>query len=185
MRAAPTTDLRLVRPREDARLLHDWVTHPRSRYWEMGDLTVAGVEEAYAEIAACPRHDAWLGSVDSAPTFLCEVYDPATSPLAGLVGLPDLREGDVGMHVLVAPPAGDPVPGLTRRVFATVMRHCFDRYDAARVVVEPHVGNTAIAALNAEAGFVVARVVDLATKPAALSFCTPEAFLASPIGALP
>lgn len=185
MRTATAMDLRLVRPAEDAPLLHAWVTHPRSRYWEMGDLTVAGVEEAYAEIAACPRHDAWLGSVDGDPTFLCEVYDPAASPFAGLVGLPDLREGDVGMHVLVAPPAGDPVPGLTRRVFATVMRHCFSRYDAARVVVEPHVGNTAIAALNAEAGFVVARVVDLPTKPAALSFCTPEAFAASPIGALP
>lgn len=185
MTTATPTGLRLVRPHEDATLLHAWVTHPRSRYWEMGELTVAGVEEAYAEIAACPRHDAWLGWVDGVPTFLCEVYDPATSPLAGLVGLPDLREGDVGMHVLVAPPAGDPVPGLTRRVFARVVRHCFERYGAGRVVVEPHVDNTAIAALNAEAGFVVDRVVDLATKPAALSFCTPEAFRASPIGALP
>ena len=33
-------------------------------------------------------------------------------------------------------------------------------------------------------GFVVERVVDLPTKPAALSTCTPEAFAASPIGAL-
>jgi len=176
--------LRLVRPDDDAALLHAWVTHPRSRYWEMGDLDVAGVAAAHAEIDACPRHEAWLGSLDGRPAFLCEVYDPATSPLVGLAGLPDLRQGDVGMHVLVAPPSGPAVPGLTRRVFAAVMRHCFERYDAARVVVEPHVDNTAIATLNAEAGFVVARVVDLPTKPAALSFCTREAFAASPIGAL-
>lgn len=181
--SSPT--FRLVRPADDAALLHAWVTHPRSHYWEMGDLDVAGVAAAHAEIDACPRHDAWLGSFDDVPTFLCEVYDPATSPLAGLVGLPDLRPGDVGMHLLVAPPAGEPVPGLTRRAFAAVMRHCFARYDATRVVVEPHVDNTAIATLNAEAGFVVGRVVELPSKPAAVSFCTPSAFAASPIGALP
>lgn len=177
--------LRPVRPRDDAPLLHGWVSHPRSHYWEMGGLDVAGVADAYAEIDACAHHDAWLGSLERSPTFLCEVYDPARSPLEALVGLPDLREGDVGMHLLVAPPAGPPTPGLTRRAFATVMRHCFGRYAAARVVVEPHVDNAAIATLNAEAGFVVERVVDLPTKPAALSTCTPAAFAASPIGHLP
>jgi hypothetical protein len=84
------------------------------------------------------------------------------------------------MHVLVAP-TDAPVPGFTRRVFRAVMAHCFTSPAVARVVVEPDVRNDRIAALNAEAGFVVARPVTLPTKEAALSFCTREAFAASPL----
>ena len=167
----------------DLPLVHAWVTHPRSAYWQMLDATREQVAQEYAAIAAEPHHDAWLGRVDGEPTFLAETYDPARSPLAGLVGVPELRPGDRGMHLLVGPPAAEPVPGLTRTVFAAVMAHCFADPAVARVVVEPDVRNRAIAALNAEAGFVVLRELDLPAKTAALSVCTREAFAASPLHA--
>jgi hypothetical protein len=161
----------------DARLLHAWVTHPRSVFWQMSEASVADVAREYRLIAEAADHDAWLGRVGGEPAFLAETYDPAHSELAGL---PELRPGDLGMHVLVAP--GDrPVPGFTRRVFRAVMEHCFADPAVTRVVVEPDVRNERIAVLNAEAGFVVARVVPLAGKDAALSFCTRTAFERSPL----
>ena len=158
------------------RMLHRWVTHPRSRYWQMGGASADEVALEYAGISASSTHHAWLGRVDGEPTFLAETYDPAHSPLAGL---PELREGDLGMHVLVAPPEGPPRPGLTRAVFAAVLEHCFAEEAVRRVVVEPDVGNDAIARLNKEAGFVVARTVELPEKTAALSFLTREDWLAA------
>lgn len=157
----------------DLALVHAWVTHPRSVYWEMQDASVEDVATEYGRIAADPHHHAWLGRVDGEPAFLAETYDPAHSPLASL---PELAPGDLGMHVLVAPPSGPSVPGFTRLVFRAVLEHCFADPAVARVVVEPDVRNARIAAMNAAFGFAVARVVELGSKTAALSFCSRAAF---------
>jgi hypothetical protein len=155
--------------------LHAWITHPGSAYWEMAEASIEDVEREYAQIRDNPHHHAWLGRVDGEPAFLAETYDAAHSLLAGL---PELREGDLGMHVLVAP-TDTPVPGFTRRVFRAVMEHCFADTAVRRVVVDPDVRNDKILVLNALAGFEVERAITLPSKDAALSFCTREAFLAS------
>ena len=167
-----------VVPERHAPLLHTWVTHPRSVYWEMPDAGVEDVLQEYSSIRDRPQHDAWLGRVDGEPAFLAETYDPAGSSLAGL---PELRDGDLGMHVLVAPPAQpeQPVPGFTRLVFRAVLEHCFTDPAVRRVVVDPDVRNNKILALNALGGFVVSRTVTLPSKDAALSFCTREDFARS------
>ncbi|WP_311210784.1 MULTISPECIES: GNAT family N-acetyltransferase [unclassified Aeromicrobium] len=171
-----------------APLLHAWVTHPRSVFWMMQGASVDDVRREYADIVASPHHDAWLGRVgpeDRAhPAFLAETYDPAHSPL---VGHHDTQPGDLGMHVLVAP-TETPVHGFTAAVFAAVMRHCFTLPGhggdgTRRVVVEPDARNTAIHDLNARAGFVAEREVDLPDKRALLSACTREQFEASELGA--
>ena len=168
------TDLRLV-PLDvdrDMGMLHGWVTHPRSAFWQMQDATVADVAREYADIVANPHHDAFLGLADNVPQFLVERYDPRHSPLADL---PELADGDVGMHVLVAP-TDEPQHGFTRAVMRTVMRFCFADPAVRRVVVEPDSRNTAIAVLNAAAGFVVLRHVELPDKTAALSVATRASF---------
>jgi RimJ/RimL family protein N-acetyltransferase len=154
--------------------LHAWVTHPRSSFWMMQDASLDDVVREYAAVAAHPHHDAWLGRVGDEPAFLAETYDPRLAPEVGLAELPEVHDGDLGMHVLVAPPAAgvEPQRGFTRRVFAAVLAHCFAYPAVQRVVVEPDVRNERIARLNAEAGFVVAREVDLPGKRAALSFLT-------------
>ncbi|SEB83969.1 Protein N-acetyltransferase, RimJ/RimL family [Nocardioides exalbidus] len=162
----------------DLALLHAWVTHPRSVFWGMQDATPAQVRDDYARIAADPHHEALLGRADGEPAFLVETYDPAHSPLAGL---PELRAGDVGMHVLVAP-TDQPVHGFTRAVMRRVMKACFADPSVRRVVVEPDARNHRIAVLNEAVGFVVARHVELADKTAALSFCTRAAFHDSALG---
>lgn len=167
-----------VDPARDLTLLHAWVTHPRSVFWGMQDATRQQVHEEYARIADDPHHHALLGRADGVPAFLMERYDPAHSPLAGL---PELRPGDVGMHVLVAP-TDAPVHGFTAAVMRRVMAECFADPAVRRVVVEPDVRNEKIAALNAAVGFVVARHVELADKTAALSVCRREDFAVSTLG---
>lgn len=159
-------------------LLHAWVTHPRSVYWQMQDATPDDVRAEYARIAADPHHTAWLGTVDDDPAFLAEHYDPALSDLAPHH---EARPGDVGMHVLVAP-TETPRHGFTDAVFAAVLRHLFDDPTVERVVVEPDVRNTAIRAKNVAAGFVELREIPLSTKTAMLSTCTREDFLTSRLG---
>ncbi|MEH3069146.1 MAG: GNAT family N-acetyltransferase [Aeromicrobium erythreum] len=168
----------------DVDLLHAWVTHPRSRFWMMQGASVDDVRREYADIVASPHHDAWLGRVDGDAAFLGETYDPAHSALSAVL---DVRPGDLGMHVLVAP-TDTPVHGFTTEVFAAVMRHCFALLGhadepTARVVVEPDAGNTAIHALNARAGFVVEGEVQLPDKRALLSTCTREQWERSELGA--
>ena len=165
-------------PARDHALLHTWVTHPRSVFWGMQEATPEEVYEEYARIAQDPHHEALLGRADGEAAFLMERYRPAHSPLAGM---PELRAGDVGMHLLVAP-TETAVRGFTRAVMRRVMQECFADPAVRRVVVEPDVRNDRIAALNAAVGFVVARAVDLPGKTAALSFCSRDDFTASALG---
>jgi RimJ/RimL family protein N-acetyltransferase len=151
-----------------ADMLHTWITHPRSVFWQMPNATPAAVREEYARINADPRHHAWLGRLNSEPLFLVETYDPAESELATHY---PVAHGDVGMHVLVAPPT-QPRHGVTSAVMRAVMEFLFADPRHERVVVEPDVGNEAIQAKNAEVGFVIDRDIQLATKTARLSFCT-------------
>jgi len=162
-------------------LLHAWVTHPRSAFWQMQGATVDDVRTEYAAIEADPHHTALIGTVDDVPAFLVEHYDPAHSELAGhLVH----AEGYVGMHVLVAPPADGaaPVRGYTDAVFAAVMTDLFADPAVTRVVVEPDVRNDAIRAKNVAAGFVELHAIELPTKTAMLSTCSRDAFVASRLG---
>ena len=171
-----------VVPERDAPTLHHWLTHPASEFWRMTDLGLDDVLAYEQRLAASTDEHAWLGRVAGRPTFLVETYDPSRVLLPGVH---DAQPGDVGMHLLVAPPEGPPLHGLTDAVMAATLRFCFGTLRAQRVVVEPDVRNTAIAAKNAAAGFRVLREVDLPGKRAALSVCTRADFAASRLGAAP
>ena len=75
------------------------------------------------------------------------------------------------MHLLVGPPE-KPKPGFTTAVFRSVLEFLFADERTQRIVVEPDVRNTKIAALNVRMGFVPAGIISLPDKEAVLSFCT-------------
>lgn len=168
-----------VVPDADAAVVHAWLSHPASAFWQMTHLGPGEVRDYLAGVAADPYQNAWLGRLDGAPTFLVETYDPSC---VLLTDVPEVEPGDLGMHLLVAPPGEAPVHGLTSAVMAATVRFCFERLGARRVVVEPDVGNTRIAAKNAAAGFRVLRELDLPGKRAHLAVCTRDDFDASPLG---
>ncbi|WP_120523072.1 GNAT family N-acetyltransferase [Arthrobacter celericrescens] len=174
---------RPVDPVADAPLLHSWVSQPYARFWGMVSSTVRDVEEEYAGIAASGHHQAFLGLDGGVPAFLMERYQPGESPLAEVYVV---QPGDVGMHLLVAPPDGDPQPGYTTAVMQSVMSQLFEDPQAERVVVEPDARNHKIHVLNERVGFRPERVVTLPAvdpaethKEALLSFCTRADFLAT------
>ncbi|MGW9418244.1 GNAT family N-acetyltransferase [Cellulosimicrobium funkei] len=172
-------------PVRDAALVQGWLAHPRSAFWQLGHLDVDGVRDYLAGVRADPHQDAWLGRVDGVPAFLVETYDPARVTLADVPAAVALLEpGDVGMHLLVAPPAGPARGGFTSAVMGAVVRFCLEPAGrgARRVVVEPDVRNAAIAAKNAAAGFRVLREVELPGKTAHLAVATRADLDASPLG---
>ena len=82
-------------------LLHAWVTHPRSVYWEMQGASLDDVatrvppdrrEPAPRRLARPGRRRAGVPRRDLRPRTT-----------ASWPALPELRPGDLGMHVLVAP----------------------------------------------------------------------------------
>lgn len=167
-------------PRRDAPALQRWLSDPHAAFWGMAGLDVDAVCEYLANVVTDPHQDAWLGLVDGVPTFFAETYDPAHVLLRGIHHpLP----GDLGMHVLIAPPTGHPRHGLTDAVFGAVMAWCFGELGAERVVVEPDVGNERIRRKNIRAGFTELREVQVDDaghlKTAMLSVCRRGDFAAS------
>ncbi|MCC2031499.1 GNAT family N-acetyltransferase [Microbacterium allomyrinae] len=167
-------------PRRDAPTLQRWLADPHGAFWGMDGLDVDAVSDYLTGVVTDPHQDAWLGLVDAVPTFFAETYDPATVLLRGIH---DPVPGDLGMHVLIAPPGPHPVHGLTDAVFDAVMRWCFDELGAARIVVEPDARNDRIRRKNLRAGFTELRYVAIDdgahTKTAVLSVCTRDDFAGS------
>ncbi|MGK7222081.1 GNAT family N-acetyltransferase [Kocuria flava] len=159
-------------------LLHAWLTHPRSAHWGMLDADADRVRRDLEELAAAPHAGARLARLDGVPIGLVETYDPARVLLAGRYAH---REGDAGMHLLLAP-ARTPVPGTSAALMAGVLRLLLDREGARRVVVEPDVRNEAVHRLNARAGFTVHGPLELPGKTALLATCTRAQFEASELG---
>ncbi|WP_411375312.1 GNAT family N-acetyltransferase [Arthrobacter sp. MPF02] len=160
----------------DAPLLHSWVTQPYASFWGMLSARVEDVVEEYQKIQASGHHHALLGLDGGVPAFLMEEYLPASSPLAGLY---PVQPGDVGMHLLVAPPSNGPEAGYTTAVMDAVLGRLFAAPDLERVVVEPDARNTRIHALNERLGFQPAGLVTLPDKEALLSFCSRSDYLAA------
>lgn len=159
---------------DDTALLHRWVTDPKAAFWGMQGLTHYQVEVEYRRLQTIPDCRVLVATRDSEPCFLTELYEPSSSPLAGIY---EHAPGDIGMHLLVPSPSAAPEPGFTLRAITAVMFYAFALPGTERIVVEPDIRNKAIQALNARAGFIPARPVELkesdgSVKSAMLSFCT-------------
>ena len=163
----------------DAPLVHTWLTHPKSKYW---DMLSSSVDEVHAFLDETMRaadgtdYGLRIGRTDGRDEFMFELYDPLTSELAE----PDTgyvhADGDIGMHLLVAP-ADRPISGFTGEVMLHIMRTAFFDVGAARVVVEPDERNVDVQALNAAVGFEVAGDYPVGNKTGRLSYCTRADFV--------
>ncbi|WP_237704656.1 GNAT family N-acetyltransferase [Nesterenkonia sp. F] len=163
-----------VEPDADAATVTAWLAHPASVFWQMGHLSVDQVRDHLTELSEDDAQSGWVIREHGEPLAYAETYDPARVLLDEVFAA---REGDIGMHLLVAPPpagSGARRPGLTSAIMRAVVDHCFQALGARRIVVEPDVGNAAVAAKNAEVGFEVLREVDLPGKRAALSVLDAE-----------
>ena len=174
----------------DTARVHEWLSHPRAHYWMMTDLDEAGVRAYLEGIRDSAEEAGWVGSVDGTDCFYVETYIPdSLIPQNVLATGP----GDIGMHLLVAPPAGRAMHGLTDRIMAEVIDFCLRPADQGgrggrRVVVEPDARNDAVIEKNRAAGFSPVREARMlmgeAEKRALVSVCTRADFDASALAAL-
>ena len=173
--ARTESDIGVLRLRDfdvatDARHAHAWLTHPHAHFWGMGANTPADTRAYFQAIANSDTHRAWLGSHDEVPMFLAECYAPSADVIGDFY---DVEDGDIGMHVLIAPPTRR-ISGFTWAVFSLVVDTVFAETQAQRIVVEPDIQNTGIHRLNARAGFTAQRQINLGDKIALFSTLTRE-----------
>ena len=183
--SALTVDIRAVDPARDTKNIHLWLTHPRAHYWQMTHLDDAGVRDYLGAVLGSADENGWVGSVDGIDCFYVETYLPSTLIPHDVVPIgPD----DIGMHLLVAPPDGDGVRGLTNQIMAEVIDFCLRPIERGgrgghRVIVEPDVRNTAILEKNRAAGFSPVSEATIMMgeerKRALVSVCAREDFEAS------
>ncbi len=168
-----------VDPDRDAPLLHTWVTAERARFWGMCGATLEEVRDIYTHLDSLTTHHAFLVERDGVPVALFQTYEPEADRVSECY---EVRPGDLGVHLLLAPPT-TPEPG-----FSTNLVKAFAAYalaDRERIVAEPDAANEKAIALLVRSGFelgpevvlpeVVLPEVHLVEKRARLTFFTKDA----------
>lgn len=163
-----------VDPDRDAALLHSWVSEDRARFWGMRDASLQEVREVYAHLASLTTHHAYLVHRDDVPVALFQTYDPQADRVSECY---EVRPGDIGAHLLLAPTAA-PERGFSAHLLEALVAYCLSTHE--RIVVEPDAANDKAVALMARNGFelgpevvlpeVVLPEVHLVEKRARLAF---------------
>ncbi|MFC7220919.1 GNAT family N-acetyltransferase [Streptomyces polyrhachis] len=171
-----------VDPEADLDVLHGWVSAPRARFWGMAEASRAEVGEVYRSLDALATHHAFLLRRDGDPVALLQTYEPGADRVGETY---PVRPGDLGLHLLLAPPAAAPRPGFTAALLTAVFGFLFADPAVRRLVVEPDAANGAALARLVRTGFTLGPQVvlpelalpevHLPQKRARLAFLTREA----------
>ncbi|MFF8862062.1 GNAT family N-acetyltransferase [Streptomyces sp. NPDC015139] len=154
-----TVGVRPLDPQADADVIHAWVSEERAVFWGMNGLTRTQVAEIYAHMAALDTHHAHLVTKDGAPAALLQTYEPAADRVGECY---DVRPGDLGVHLLLAPAGADGAhPGWTAALLTAIASYVLLTLDRRRIVVDPDVRNTKAIARFARQGFAPGPVVVL------------------------
>ncbi|MFE1909935.1 GNAT family N-acetyltransferase [Streptomyces anandii] len=126
-------------PYADAGTVHRWVSAERAAFWGMTDLTRQQVTEIYEHLTGLDTHHAFLVRKDGVPAALLQTYEPPADRVGECY---DVRPGDIGVHLLLAPPGPDGHrPGWTSALLGALFSYLLPGLDRDRVVVDPDVRN--------------------------------------------
>jgi hypothetical protein len=139
-----------VDPVRDAPVIHRWVTQDRAAFWGMTRASVEDVRDVYAHMGTLATHHAHLVHREGEPVALFQTYDPAEDRVALCY---EVRPGDVGVHLLLAPASGSSEPGFTERLTAVLLTHLLADPGLRRIVVEPDARNEKAIARLLRTGF--------------------------------
>ncbi len=156
-----------VDPARHAEMMHGWVTHEHTRFWGMGDYSVAQVREVYEFLDSLSTHHAYLMLLDDEPVGIFQTYQPEHDPVGERY---DVQDGDFGIHLLFAR------RGLAEKLTPALARYAFADPAHRRIVVEPDVRNKAALLRMRKVGFEMVDEIDMPDKRAQLAFLTRERF---------
>lgn len=137
---------------DDIDVLHGWVREERAVFWGMTGIGRDDVRDIYAHMASLDTHHAYLVRLDGRPVALFQTYEPAADRVSECY---EVRDGDVGVHLLVGPPAGEAGArhGFTGALADVLVAYALDGLGKKRVVAEPDARNAKAIALFARVGF--------------------------------
>ncbi|MFF4508308.1 GNAT family N-acetyltransferase [Streptomyces sp. NPDC001401] len=154
-----TVRIRPLDPRADAEAVHRWVAEERAALWGMNGLTRDQVAEIYAHLDTLDTHHAFLLLKDGTPAALLQTYEPAADRVSECY---EVRGGDIGVHVLLAPAGPDGArPGWSAALFGVITSYVLKGLDRRRIVVDPDVRNEKATARFLRQGFEAGPVVVL------------------------
>ncbi|WP_251094049.1 GNAT family N-acetyltransferase [Streptomyces sp. Caat 7-52] len=134
-----TVRVRPLDPEGDADVIHAWVSDERAAFWGMNGLTRDQVAEIYAHLATLDTHHAFLATKDGEPAALFQTYEPSADRVGECY---DVRPGDLGVHLIVAPAGPDgPRHGWTCALLRVLTTYALLGLDRRRIVVDPDVRN--------------------------------------------
>ncbi|MEU6545733.1 GNAT family N-acetyltransferase [Streptomyces sp. NPDC046859] len=154
-----TVTVRPLDPHADAGTVHTWASGERAVFWGMNGLTQEQVAGIYAHMATLDTHHALLMERDGDPVALLQTYEPGADRVGECY---DVRPGDIGLHLLLAPagPGGER-PGWTSALLTVVAAYLFRTLGRSRVVVDPDVRNEKAVARFLRQGFTAGPAVVL------------------------
>jgi len=152
--------------KQDTPTLQSWFNQEYAQFWGMQGLSLAAIENL---MAATQHKFALMGEWQGKALFMAELYDPAHDEVGHHY---PVAPGDCGMHLIIAPPDGSPISGLSFKVMDAIAQLVLEKLAFSRLVVEPDQLNGKIHRLNSRVGIRYEKAIQLSTKAAYLGFCT-------------
>lgn len=151
---------------QDIPTLQSWLNQDYAKFWGMQGLNL----DAIKNLLATTEHKfALIGEWQAKALFMVELYDPVHDEIGQHYRV---APGDCGMHLIIAPPDGKPVSGLSFKVMDAIAKLVLEKLAFTRLVVEPDQLNMKIHHLNSRVGIRYEKAIQLNTKAAFLGFCT-------------
>lgn len=141
--------LDVFHPVRDMEWFYEWTQQPRADKWGMRGKSLGEVTDIYTYLDYLPTHTICVASVGGRPALVTHMYDPNAEELGDVF---DVRHGDVGLHLITAPPSA----GATRTVvsvYPDTLRLLVRAFSAKRILIEPDATNHAALALAKRMGF--------------------------------
>ncbi|MEG3630931.1 GNAT family N-acetyltransferase [Streptomyces poriticola] len=140
-----------VDPAADSAVLHSWVVEERAQFWGMNGASRELVQEIYEDVDRRDTHHAFMVRLDGEPVALYQTYRPSEDRISECY---PVRDGDIGVHLMLAPMTGRPRPGFSRTLIGSLTRFTFRDLAVRRAVAEPDALNGKAVALMNRLGFV-------------------------------
>lgn len=157
----------------DISIIHEWVTQPYAhQFWQLNE-PVEKIYQLYQSIMENPDGHSFIGLMKGVPVCQVDVYRIWADEVHHHI--PDAKENDCGMHLLMAP-VKQPISNLTDRVLISFLAFYFSFPVAEIMYGEPDSKNLKAISLIRRNGFQFLSEIAMSYKMASLHSITKQQF---------